>query len=394
MLSACVCNVSAQTEGIFNAEDSLVSVSDSIAVTPTDSLPYPLRAIVKLDSLCSGRLLETSQLGLMVYDLDADSAIYKKGERQLLRPASTMKLVTAITALDQLGRKHRFRTAIYHSGNRDSTTLRGDIYVTGTMDPTLRSNDIDRFASAIAKMGIDSICGNIVIDRSFKDRDLLGEGWCWDDDNPVLSPLVCDRDDNLSSILRSKIEARGIAIAGVDSIGTLPADAKLIDERYTNLESMLTKMMKESDNLYAESMYYNIGAMQGRPATAKAAQAKEKETLRRAGADSNSYRLADGSGLSLYNYISAETEVLLLQYAYKNKKIIGTHCPTKPTPKENGTFYNVRAKTGTITGVISLAGYCKSPEGHMLAFCIINQGVMRGRDARAFQDRVCEALCK
>lgn len=407
MLSACVCNVGAQTktsQGVVNAEDSLVSINDSITIAPTDSLPYPQRAIVKLDSICSSKLMETSQLGIMVYDLDADSAIYKKGERQLLRPASTMKLVTAITALDQLGRKYRFRTAVYHSGYRDSTTLRGDIFVTGTMDPTLRSNDIDRFVSAIAKMGIDSICGNIVTDRSFKDNNLLGEGWCWDDDNPVLSPIVCDRGDNLSSILRSKIEARGIVIAGTDSIGALPADAKLIDEHNTSLENVLTKMMKESDNLYAESMYYNIGAIEGRPATAKAAQAKERETIRRAGADSSSYRLADGSGLSLYNYITAETEVLLLRYAYKNKNIFGTLCPSLPTAGVDGTlkkrmtkepvYHNVRAKTGTITGVVALAGYCKSPERHMLAFCIINQGVMRGREARAFQDSVCEAISK
>ncbi len=394
----------AQTEEEFLVEDSMSLDADSALVTPLDSLPYPERAVIKLDSLCRGSLFDTTQLGLMVYDLDADSAIYRLGERQLLRPASTMKLVTAITALDQLGRKHRFRTAVYSSGDRDSTVLQGNIYVTGEMDPTLKAGDVDRLASAVAALGIDSIAGCIVADRSFKDSNLLGEGWCWDDDNPTLSPLLCNRRDDLTAVLREKIESRGIRIAGNDSIGRVPSDADLLEEHFTTLESVMKKMMKESDNLYAESMYYNIGASKAGPSTAKAAQVKERETMKRAGLNPGAYRLADGSGLSLYNYLSAECEVMLLRYAYKNKKIYGELCPTLPIAGVDGTlkkrmtkepvYYNVRAKTGTVTGIYSLAGYCKSPEGHMMAFCIINQGVMSGRDARSFQDRVCEAICK
>ena len=54
---------------------------------------------------------------------------------------------------------------------------------------------------------------------------------------------------------------------------------------------------------------------------------------------------------------------------------------------------NVRAKTGTLTGISSLAGYCKAENGHQLCFSIINQGVMRNADGRAFQDRLCQLLC-
>ncbi|MBR1505305.1 MAG: D-alanyl-D-alanine carboxypeptidase, partial [Prevotella sp.] len=58
---------------------------------------------VKLDSLLRDRLFETTQVGLMVYDLTADSTLFAYNHHQLMRPASTMKLVTAITALDRLG---------------------------------------------------------------------------------------------------------------------------------------------------------------------------------------------------------------------------------------------------------------------------------------------------
>ena len=54
---------------------------------------------------------------------------------------------------------------------------------------------------------------------------------------------------------------------------------------------------------------------------------------------------------------------------------------------------NVRAKTGSVTGVYSLAGYCTASNGHQLCFAILNQGVMHSANARSFQDRVCEVLC-
>ena len=55
---------------------------------------------------------------------------------------------------------------------------------------------------------------------------------------------------------------------------------------------------------------------------------------------------------------------------------------------------NVRAKTGTLTGISSLSGYCTAANGHQLCFAIINQGVMRNATGKAFQDRVCNALCE
>jgi len=62
--------------------------------------------------------------------------------------------------------------------------------------------------------------------------------------------------------------------------------------------------------------------------------------------------------------------------------------------RETAAYRNVQAKTGTVTGISSLAGYCTAPNGHRICFAIINQGVRRSAEGRSFQDRVCQALCQ
>ena len=54
---------------------------------------------------------------------------------------------------------------------------------------------------------------------------------------------------------------------------------------------------------------------------------------------------------------------------------------------------NVHAKTGSVSGISSLAGFCTAPNGHELCFAIINQGVSRMSDGRGLQDQLCVAMC-
>jgi len=55
---------------------------------------------------------------------------------------------------------------------------------------------------------------------------------------------------------------------------------------------------------------------------------------------------------------------------------------------------NVHAKTGTLRGVTTLAGYCTAANGHVLCFSIMNQGVMQINRGRDFQDRLCVIMCQ
>ena len=165
-------------------------------------------------------------------------------------------------------------------------------------------------------------------------------------------------------------------------------------------------MMKESDNLCAESMFYHLAlhyAQKERVTDNDGSDAINHFIKEKLGLNPDYYNIVDGSGVSLYNYISPRLLLEYLKYAYYHAEIFQPFYEALPIAGVDGTlssrmkkskaYKNVHAKTGTVTGVSSLAGYAKAPNGHQLAFAIINQNVMKSRQARTFQDKVCDILC-
>ena len=381
--------------------DSLTVKNDSVL-----TLPWPQSLQANIDTLLTDHpLFDISQAGFMIYDLTADSVLYQYNHRHTLRPASNMKLVTAIAALDRLGAKHQLRTSLYYTGVRDSCTLRGDLYCVGGMDPLFDTDDLQAFVEGVRQLGIDTIRGRIVADKTMKDADLLGWGWCWDDDNPVLSPLLIGRKDNFTERFAQALRKAGITVDAQLSEGRLPAGATYIVACVHNVGNVLPKMMKDSDNLYAESLFYQLAAASGaRPASAKHARQVVIKLIEKLGLPSSAYHIADGSGLSLYNYLSPELEVALLRYAWSKESIRKPLYASLPIAGRDGTLSkrmkrtvaegNVHAKTGTLKGVTTLAGYCTAANGHILCFAIMNQGVLKTSNGREFQDRLCVLMCQ
>ena len=78
------------------------SIDDTLTIDTLQadsvSIPWPQSIAYHINRLLEDDMFQTSQVGIMVYDLTADSAIYCHNERQLMRPASTLKTITAITA--------------------------------------------------------------------------------------------------------------------------------------------------------------------------------------------------------------------------------------------------------------------------------------------------------
>jgi D-alanyl-D-alanine carboxypeptidase/D-alanyl-D-alanine-endopeptidase (penicillin-binding protein 4) len=170
------------------------------------------------------------------------------------------------------------------------------------------------------------------------------------------------------------------------------------------VDQILQKMMKDSDNLYAESMFYLLAAHGGKRHVEWEDGAHRVDSIMRRVDTWAMAEVADGSGLSLYNYVSPRTMTLMLRYAYLNPNIYNYFMPSLPLAGVDGTLEhrmqdgtahrNVRAKTGTVSGVSTLAGYCRASNGHLLAFTIMNNGLIKTAVARRFQDRLCQELTK
>ncbi|MBQ4484864.1 MAG: D-alanyl-D-alanine carboxypeptidase/D-alanyl-D-alanine-endopeptidase [Prevotella sp.] len=400
LLSATI--LQAQSNSQFTIHDSQLSTLNCQLSTKLDSL------------IATSPLLETTQLGLMVWDLTADSVLYAYNHRQRMRPASTMKLLTAITMLDLYGGNYQFTTEVRYNGEIVGRTLIGDLICVGCMDPSFDNGDMNYLVDRIRVAGIDTICGRIVADKSMKDTLLLGQGWCWDDDNPCLSALLLNRKDNFVNRLTTLLTDVGVVIMEHGTwnmehgslnmensqLSTLNCQLSTV---HSPLNEILTRMMKQSDNLYAEAIFYHTALSIARPATQKNARTAVRQLIQRLGFDPAQYTVADGSGLSLYNYLSPELLTAFLRHAWRNESIRRHLEPSLPIAGIDGTlkdrmkntaaYRNVRAKTGTLTGISSLAGYATAANGHQLAFAIINQGIVKAKDGKAFQDKVCALLC-
>lgn len=356
----------------------------------------------RLENLLSSELFQHSQVGLYVYDLTTETPVYQHGYQQVMRPASTMKILTGVLALERLGSDYTLTTGIYVTAPI-ADTLRGNVVVRGGFDPLCGVDDLRALIGALHRNGIVYIAGDVYFDLSFKSNDPYGWGWCWDDNDTPLTPLYLQGKDTFESAFETMLLESGIQVQGIFRAGQLSDNAQLLATRSHSIGQILLPMMKKSDNHFAESLFYQIAALSRKPfASRKDAEAEYQSFVRRLGLEPHHYQFADGSGLSLYNYVTPELLVQTLRYAHHNKEIYTHLLPTMPVMGRDGTLRKrgrntaaqdkVQAKTGTLEGVSSLAGYALAANGHQLCFAIINQGLLKAATARRFQDHVCRAL--
>ncbi len=378
---------------------------------PTDTFTTVIRG--RIDELLINDLFEHTQLGMYIYDLTADEILYDKGSRQCLRPASCEKVMTASSALSCLGGDYTYKTRLYIVAQTNEamvgdsivvdSLVRYNVYIKGGFDPMLGADDLKAFTQALSDKGITSIEGEIICDVSLKDTLSLGWGWCWDDGYGPLTPLLYQGKDSFRQHFTNALKAAGIAFNGMYRQGLVPHDASLLVTRTHTMDQILFPMMKKSNNMYAESLFYQMAAKSGKPyASYKDACAQVNKFVKLCGNDPEDIQIADGSGLSLYNYLSPKVLVDALRYVFHHEDIYNHLYPSLPIMGRDGTLRKrcvgtsaqdrVHAKTGTVEGVSTLAGYALAPNGHQLAFAIMNQGVRRSSYGKSFQDKICKAL--
>jgi len=359
-----------------------------------------------LDSLSQLPFFETTQLGLYVYDLTDNVPVYAKNAAQRMRPASNQKLVTSICGLHYLSGNYNFRTDLCIKGTVANGTLQGDVYVVGGMDPMLSASNLADMAAALHNAGISNIAGNLYTDLSMKDDLPYGWGWCWDDKDGSLSALMVDAKDKFNSEWNKALSKAGIRCSrSAIRQQQLPADTKSVFCVTHTIDEVLQPLLKNSHNIYAECLFYQIAAYSGQKSAGRKQAVKLiNDLILKLDMQPDQYQIADGSGLSLYNYVTPELLVGLLNYAFSNPGIFQHLYPALPIAGVDGTlskrmqdspaYNNVHAKTGTLYGISTLSGYLTASNGHLLSFCIMNQGINTAKSGKDFQDQVCILLCR
>lgn len=370
--------------------------------------------------------------GAMIVRLDPGGAVVVASHRQKdpFIPASTMKLVTAAGALSTLGPDFRFSTRIYTSAGAtlDGQTLRGPVYMQGSGDPVLATGayaraelgntatPLHRLARPVRKLGITRVQGPIVADESIFDRKRVGRGWL--DYYTLYSPPLTGLPTNQAYAgnkqakyspspvkasgqrLRAALKGVGVTQTGGVRVGRTPARGRLLaTAKSPRLSAIAGLMNRTSDNHVAETLLKGVGAHNGRSGTSAAGAAVTKSKLRSLKILDAGDRVVDGSGLSRQNRVSAASLTRLLVTAQRQPAWGRALINSLPRGGE-GTLKRrftgsarkrVRAKTGFINGVSTLAGTVTSRGGTRYAYALLmNDSDIGG--AQATQNRIVALL--
>lgn len=192
---------------------------------------------------------------------------------------------------------------------------------------------------------------------------------------------------------RYVLEQNGIAVSGPVRSGSVPAGAAgLYSAESLPLSQIISSMNKFSNNFIAEQILKHLGGVRfGRPgSTAKGVKAIEAY-LQSIGILPGTYFVENGSGLSEATRISAAQLAHVLSAVHRDFSIKSEFVASLPIVGVDGTTKRwrfadsvrglARAKTGSINGVSSLAGYVPMRDGRTAAFAILVNGLPKGLDA-------------
>jgi len=199
---------------------------------------------------------------------------------------------------------------------------------------------------------------------------------------------VNDASRYFASALRSALVARGIvvrgqAVNGDDSpagpvSGTAPVLATLTSP---TLDVIATRLLKVSQNLYAETFLRQLDATPNHQASVSGGETALRQVLEGFGVSRGGFAQSDGSGLSRYNLVTPTAFVQVLAAMARNAQLSAKWMAALPIGGADGTLQRrligtaaqgrVRAKTGSLSGVRALSGYVETAAGEHLVFSML-----------------------
>ncbi len=326
-------------------------------------------------------------------------------------PASNMKLLVAAVALEVLGPDRRFRTELRSAPPVDGVVT-GDVYLVGGGDPLLRTADVadpltypafnttalEPLADQLLALGITTIDGDVVGDGSRYDDEFRAPSWGEEitnrDAGPYDALLVNDGvigngnyglEPNRAAarVFLDLLLERGITVTGAAGNEARPAAAELTALALIEslpLTDVLVEMLHTSDNNTAELILKEIGFVAAGAGTRQAGLDTIRATLTHWQVPTDGLELYDGSGLSRQNRLTCAALVGVLADA----PVADELRELLPVAGRDGTLGDqllgteaegeLRAKTGTLSGVKALAGSQRAADGSRIDFALVLNG--------------------
>ena len=142
-----------------------------------------------IQQLLAKPYMRGASFSLLIKETESGRVVCAYDTLRQLTPASVMKLVTTATALELIGEDYRYPTRVTYDGHIEDGTLRGNLYIEGSGDPSLGSAFIDEepeafardWIEAIRRTGIRRVTGSVVADASLFDTEGLSLKWARED---------------------------------------------------------------------------------------------------------------------------------------------------------------------------------------------------------------------
>ncbi|MGH3899706.1 MAG: D-alanyl-D-alanine carboxypeptidase/D-alanyl-D-alanine endopeptidase [Pseudonocardiaceae bacterium] len=401
----------------------------AIAPPPAPVVPQPALRPAAVDgpvptSSGVGAVLEPLAGGLgtlsgQVVDPATGTVLWQREPGTPVVPGSTAKLLTSAAALLVLDHQARLHTTVLAGGEP------GTVVLVGGGDPTLSAADVGTETVYPGAARLDDLVGQVraaargpvlrvLVDVHRYTGDSLAPGWLPADvAGGYIAPIVpvmldgarADPTQEVSPRSAKPATAAAAELArrlGVDpetvATGSAPPGAAVLGEVSSPpIEDLVATVLSRSDNVLAEALAREVARATGvQPSFSGATQAV-LTVLRDHGFDVSRATLMDGSGLSVQDAVPAAllTDLLSAAAAPDRSNADETQPRTAalrpmlvglPVAGSNGTLADrydgptaggrgwVRAKTGTLTGVNSLAGTVLDSEGRVLVFALLSNG--------------------
>ncbi|MYT69841.1 MULTISPECIES: D-alanyl-D-alanine carboxypeptidase/D-alanyl-D-alanine-endopeptidase [unclassified Streptomyces] len=400
----------------------------AVLAAPGASVPGPTEHALAdvLDPLLKDAALGPRRTAAVV-DAATGKRLYGKSAGDALTPASTTKLATAVAALTAAGPGHRIatRTAL----EQDTKEL----LLIGGGDPTLTARDknpydaaslttlADRTAASLKDAGTTEVTLSYdtslysgpslhpigVNDNLAQVSALMTDEARTDDSNSGPAPRAADPAASAAQKFADLLHERGIRTKGAPGPGKASGQAEDVAKvESPPLSALVERMLTNSDNDIAEALARQTAIAADESHDFDGAGRAIKKQLKKLDLPLSGTHFSDGSGLDRTDKASAALLTgLLAEAADRSRPELRSLLTGLPVAGFTGTLAHrytdeadasgtglVRAKTGTLTGVNTLAGTVVDADGRLLAFAFMTEGAPGPQSAQAVLDRLASSV--